>query len=126
MLETIDLIENILHFPPIFSKYVFIRSVFTTAYYKLKLIFLIFFGLNTLNFPYISEELTDKYHLRKSILACMRYYCIYNILTSNMSHIKILVNWIIIQYYALSIFDWESSSKQGIAKLSSSIFNSSF
>jgi cytoplasmic FMR1 interacting protein len=34
------------------------------------LIFLIFFGLNTLNFPYISEELTDKYHLRKSILAC--------------------------------------------------------
>jgi hypothetical protein len=39
--------------------------------YKLKLIFLIFFGLNTLNFPYISEELTDKYHLRKSILACI-------------------------------------------------------
>jgi hypothetical protein len=27
-------------------------------------------GLNTLNFLYISEELTDKYHLRKSILAC--------------------------------------------------------
>ncbi len=40
--------------------------------YKLKLIFLIFFGLNTLNFPYISEELTDKYHLRKSILACKK------------------------------------------------------
>ncbi len=39
-------------------------------WYKLKLIFLIFFGPNTLNFPYISEELTDKYHLRKSILAC--------------------------------------------------------
>jgi hypothetical protein len=29
-----------------------------------------FFGLNTLNFQYISEELTDKYNLRKSILAC--------------------------------------------------------
>jgi hypothetical protein len=39
--------------------------------YKLKSIFLIFFGPNTLNFPYISEELTDKYHLRKSILACI-------------------------------------------------------
>jgi hypothetical protein len=43
--------------------------------YKLKLIFLIFFGLNTLNFPYISEELTDKYHLRKSILACNCWDC---------------------------------------------------
>jgi hypothetical protein len=27
------------------------------------------------NFPYISEELTDKYHLRKSILACIGMYC---------------------------------------------------
>jgi hypothetical protein len=42
--------------------------------YKLKLIFLIFFGLNTLNFSYISEELTDKYHLRKSILACKKIW----------------------------------------------------
>jgi hypothetical protein len=42
--------------------------------YKLKLIFLIFFGPNTLNFPYISEELTDKYHLRKSILACITFH----------------------------------------------------
>jgi hypothetical protein len=36
-----------------------------------KIDFLNFFGLNTLNFPYISEELTDKYHLRKSILDCI-------------------------------------------------------
>ncbi len=35
-----------------------------------KMDFLNFFGLNTLNFPYISEELTDKYHLRKSIFTC--------------------------------------------------------
>jgi hypothetical protein len=46
--------------------------------YKLKLIFLIFFGLNTLNFSYISEELTDKYHLRKSILACMGILTIFS------------------------------------------------
>ncbi len=29
-----------------------------------------------------------------------------------MSHIKILVNWIIIQYYALPIFDWELSLEE--------------
>jgi hypothetical protein len=34
-----------------------------------KMDFLNFFGPNTLNFPYISEELTDKDHLRKSIFA---------------------------------------------------------
>jgi hypothetical protein len=37
---------------------------------QVKIDFLNFFGLNTLNFPYISEELADKYHLRKSIFTC--------------------------------------------------------
>jgi hypothetical protein len=49
-----------------------IRTDRISKMYKLKSIFLIFFGPNTLNFPYISEELTDKYHLRKSILACIK------------------------------------------------------
>jgi hypothetical protein len=50
------------------------NDIFTLSDYKLKSIFLIFFGPNTLNFPYISEELTDKYHLRKSILACISFF----------------------------------------------------
>ncbi len=51
-----------------------------------------------------------------SLLQIIQYYCIYNILTSNMSHIKILVNWIIIQYYALSIFVWVSPKKNQTGK----------
>ncbi len=56
--------------------------------YKLKLIFLIFFGLNTLNFPYISEELTDKYHLRKSILACNGRFLNPNLHSQSSEHLN--------------------------------------
>jgi hypothetical protein len=68
----IPYLSHILYFFIIFYFWIWLWAL-----YKLKSIFLIFFGPNTLNFPYISEELTDKYHLRKSILACSNILSIY-------------------------------------------------